>query len=907
MASIKELKQRLDLHEVAHALGLTRKGNRGNYHSPHHADSTPSLEINTSPRSGDPYWRDYSSGDGGDLLDLVCYTQRCEVGEALVWLHDTFGIERDKQPAARPQSLPEIIAARALEDPAPAVAYLVRERGIAQEVAERAVKKRAVGWNTYTSPKRAPGEVGYGGPGLAFVVRDPAGRVVAVDMRYADPVLNGGVKTQTQGEKLGATWTSDPRRLAGAETVYFVESAINALSVECCDLYSSAAVAIRGGSTVVDALHLEWMRGKAAVLVMDNDEPDERGRCAGQEMAWALYERLTALNVATALVDQSDWSLNDVNDWLRTGGPGVADLSQALRRLEPWTIPGLAGSADAQRGRRRVFLPAHDYAQYWRYRQKGDFTTLVTERKDRETGETKIESQDVAGFRIAAITRVSIAEESSVMTGEPGGDRTVFAVAVQAPRHGSTLLRKVLDDDGLHDIERWKRCGPVFAPKAFLRLVSMLERTAHLGAREAANFVGLCWRQGKLRVNEGPDTYFVDPVQQCPYSTLVFAGGTPVEARRVVQVYQLTFGNSAALTLLCWALGGHLKAILGFWPHREMQAGKGAGKSTLVKRLERTLGMTVFSGQSTDTAFRLTTSVSHTSQPVGWEEISARRQATIDSAVALLQEAYQYTLTRRGSEMKPFLLCAPVLLADEDVPVKSLIGKLVRVSLREEAQGPLLPSDLPKFPPRPWLEFLAKQEVSEVLRLYRACLDAVRQACRAQLSDAGAKRMTKNYAAVATSWHLLAEFCGLEAESSALLTDLVAEMNSHIRETSGDRQPWVWILETFINELSTGRYRSPYEVGGSERGAYLAFLPSHVMHHFRTDPGLRATWDALPVKSDRVFKKQLKEAGVIIQDDILFTCGSRRQTHGVAVSLDRLATYGLHVVEHDLGRAAAAP
>ncbi|WP_457394184.1 hypothetical protein [Roseateles sp. P5_E1] len=37
--------------------------------------------------------------------------------------------------------------------------------------------------------------------------------------------------------------------------------------------------------------------------------------------------------------------------------------------------------------------------------------------------------------------------------------------------------------------------------------------------------------------------------------------------------------------------------------------------------------------------------------------------------------------TRRGAELKDFLLCAPVMLAGEDVPVQTLQGKVVRNQL----------------------------------------------------------------------------------------------------------------------------------------------------------------------------------------------------------------------------------
>jgi len=258
---------------------------------------------------------------------------------------------------------------------------------------------------------------------------------------------------------------------------------------------------------------------------------------------------------------------------------------------------------------------------------------------------------------------------------------------VQTPRHGNKLIRRVFEDERLHNVDQWKRFGPVYNPNGFLRMVNIMERGAHLGARDAVNFVGLAWQNGKPIVNEGPDCYFTDPEKQCPYHNLSFPSGDVSDARKVVDAYQSTFASNAALQLLVWSLGGHLKAFLGFWPHLVMQADKGSGKSTLIKQLERTISFTMFSGQSLQTEFRLLTSVSHTSHPVGWEEVSARSQQVIDKMVSLLQESYQHTVTRRGSDMTEYMVAAPVLLAGGDVPVKSLTGKLVRAFTTAEDAG----------------------------------------------------------------------------------------------------------------------------------------------------------------------------------------------------------------------------
>ncbi|MGL1292524.1 hypothetical protein ACSTJK_24625, partial [Vibrio parahaemolyticus] len=80
----------------------------------------------------------------------------------------------------------------------------------------------------------------------AFIIRDQhTDQVRAVDLRYLDPDINGGVKTQSQGEKDGVLWCSDWRRLKHARNVFIVESAINCLSIETADEHAFA-IALRG-------------------------------------------------------------------------------------------------------------------------------------------------------------------------------------------------------------------------------------------------------------------------------------------------------------------------------------------------------------------------------------------------------------------------------------------------------------------------------------------------------------------------------------------------------------------------------------------------------------------------------------------------------------------------------------
>ncbi|HEF4757276.1 TPA: hypothetical protein SAP12_005519, partial [Burkholderia multivorans] len=240
MASIDELKQRIDLHDLAERLGLKRGrgGDKALYHSPQHEDRSPSLSIYVNHPKHGTGWRDHSAGVSGSCIDLVIYVRGGSVADAVRYLHDAYGIPLDRPAPAerREKTMVEYIADRCFAEREQVREYL-GGRGISAAAIDAAIAARTLGFNTWTSSKVAAGEVGHGGPAAAFIVRAPGdGRVVAVDMRYVDPALNGGVKTQTQGDKAGYGWTADPRRLEKAKRVFIVESAINALSIDTCAL-----------------------------------------------------------------------------------------------------------------------------------------------------------------------------------------------------------------------------------------------------------------------------------------------------------------------------------------------------------------------------------------------------------------------------------------------------------------------------------------------------------------------------------------------------------------------------------------------------------------------------------------------------------------------------------------------
>ena len=893
---IQRLKAQIDLHDLANRLGLQRPDERGNYRSPHHHDKNPSLSVFDDGRR----WKDFSADEGGDAIDLVEYVRGCDTREALDWIRSEYGIEKPKTNGHAPRKLtiPEAIAYRSSQtDPAPAVEYLAG-RGIPEKTIEWALRRQAVGFNDWTSDRVEEGRVGHGGPAVAFPCRRLTDHQIAgVDLRYLNPDINGGLKTMSQGDK-DTPYIPCLRAFAKARTVYVVESAINALSIEALGLKGATTLATRGTQTW-QAIDWSICAGKRVILAMDADEPDDYGKRPGPEAAWAILQQLTALNIPCQILDQSRWyteGWNDLNDILQA--QGTETLRSVVGDLEPWLIPGLPGTDTP--GRKRLFLPAHDWAIYWKYRVTEDFTRFIEKIDEDGDGVEQKRWKDVVGFRIAGISQVQIADHNSVRSGEKNAQpRVVYSVSVQRPGQQYELERRVLSSDRLHKLDQWDKFGSIFTPHHFKRLLSIMERTTGLTKIDAVNFVGLCWRDGRLVVNEGADCYFDDPEQQCPYHSLRFPTGTRNHARDVVLAYRSTYGGGAALRMLVWALGAHMKALLGFWPHMALQGPKGSGKSVLTERLERSIAIHVFGSEQIKTAFRLLCSVSSTSHPVGWEEISVNDQRVIDAAVAMLQQAYQSAHTTRGSEHTAFLISAPVLMAGEDVPVKSLTGKMIAVDLTTKEKGEKMPEDLVRFPVRQWLEFLAQIGRDQARTNHERWRVAMVRRSRAGEGDAGAQRMVSNYAAVMTAAGLLMDFAGCEELVDEFFDQLVTEMNRHMAATSHDREPWVWILEHILSDIDSGQFDYPHGVRLVDEKPCLIIKPSHIIQQLQTTSRYRQVWDSLPIKTTAVFKTQMQRAGVITKDTAELTFAQRRYQRMVALSISELHKWGLDVARPD--------
>ncbi|MEO3959380.1 toprim domain-containing protein, partial [Chromobacterium piscinae] len=197
-------------------------------------------------------------------------------------------------------------------------------------------------------------------------------------------------------------------RLKRARMVVIVESPINALSVECCASSDVAALALRGVGNV-DSIDWTALRGKRVLVALDHSDPvnPATGLRPGLAAAWRLSEKLIAADIGHLLVDMQEWDEGeDINDVLQRHGKD--ELTARLRKLEPWLVPGMPGGGERLEGTRRVQLPGHDFAVYWRFRVKEDFTQYVDEFKTDDDGKRSETLGDLCSFRVASLSRLRI-------------------------------------------------------------------------------------------------------------------------------------------------------------------------------------------------------------------------------------------------------------------------------------------------------------------------------------------------------------------------------------------------------------------------------------------------------------------------------------------------------------------
>jgi hypothetical protein len=131
-------------------------------------------------------------------------------------------------------------------------------------------------------------------------------------------------------------------------------------------------------------------------------------------------------------------------------------------------------------------------------------------------------------------------------------------------------------------------------------------------------------------------------------------------------------------------------------------------------------------------------------------------------------------------------------------------------------------------------------------------------------------------------------------------------MTAHIAETDGARLPWFWVMDVLLSELAARRFEFPrcWDTVQTDEGKIMALFvrQSHVMDHIASAPPLRQKFDALPIKTAWILKKQLLQSGVVpkhagkLLDDVEKRIHGRRHAHMTAIRVPSLERIGLEAI-----------
>ena len=110
------------------------------------------------------------------------------------------------------------------------------------------------------------------------------------------------------------------------------------------------------------------------------------------------------------------------------------------------------------------------------------------------------------------------------------------------------------------------------------------------------------------------------------------------------------------------------------------------------------------------------------------------------------------------------------------------------------------------------------------------------------------------------------------------------------------RPPWLRVMQVLADEINTQAYPYPYAIRRDRtHGPCLFLRTSHVMQHLAHSMPLREFWSCLPIKSDRVLRRQLNQAGVIALPHAEKSINGQRLTHLLGLSIDALKRHGIEL------------
>ena len=174
--------------------------------------------------------------------------------------------------------------------------------------------------------------------------------------------------------------------------------------------------------------------------------------------------------------------------------------------------------------------------------------------------------------------------------------------------------------------------------------------------------------------------------------------------------------------------------------------------------------------------------------------------------MSILQEAYKYTTTRRGSELTEFVISAPVLLMGSQLRNRrnrcsaKWCGATTPTRAVDERSAGVSGAAMAGFSGGAIAEQVATLYGQAVEFCWRQWQPTVPIPAR------GAWLTTMR---VVDGLEAVAGIAGLARDEIPLTPALIQEMNEHISQTDAMRQPWVWVVEVILHEIAAGDYPYP--------------------------------------------------------------------------------------------------
>lgn len=281
---------------------------------------TPAFSI----MSDGQRWRCFSCNKGGDVFDLAGIVHGIEdKGEQLEAVAAWAGVEGRQGGAesrfkARKAQEPTNNPEKAQEGPEKAQSARY-ERGMAwhrdyiramrenlrNQDAQAYLQGRGITWE-----QALEWGLGYDPDRRRIIIPWAGSDYYHVD-RSIDQAEGSGKYKKPKNDEVGRQPMWNPGALA-APAFFIVEGALDALAVGSCG-YEAVALGSTASTDLVEALRRASEPG-VAVLMLDNDEEDERGRRPGQEGQERLAEALASAGVDYVSADTSELGAKDAGE-----------------------------------------------------------------------------------------------------------------------------------------------------------------------------------------------------------------------------------------------------------------------------------------------------------------------------------------------------------------------------------------------------------------------------------------------------------------------------------------------------------------------------------------------------------------------------------------------------------------